>query len=51
MDKIEFTQRAVAFVDILGFKNFIKTAERPGTSEFGLFCDLLGVARRQLDFT
>jgi hypothetical protein len=51
MDEIKFTQCAVAFLDILGFKNFIKAAEQPDTAEFRLFCDLLDAARRALHFT
>jgi hypothetical protein len=50
MDEIKFTQCAVAFLDVLGFKGFIKAAERIDSPEFGQLCELLAVINRQLDF-
>jgi hypothetical protein len=51
MDKIAFTNCAVAFLDILGFKEFIAKAEKPETEEFREFCNLQNVVRRQMRFT
>jgi hypothetical protein len=50
MSEINFTQCAVAFLDILGFKDFITAAETTNSKEFTHFCQLLDVIDRQLDF-
>jgi hypothetical protein len=48
MAEVSFAQHAVAFLDILGFKNFITAAEVSGSEEFAQFSQLLGVIDRQL---
>jgi hypothetical protein len=47
MDEIKFIQSAVAFLDILGFKGFISTAEAENSKEF---CRLLDAIGRQLSY-
>jgi len=51
MDKIIFQQFAVAFLDILGFKDFMRNVEIPGSKEFDDFCELQRVVSTQLAFT
>ncbi len=51
MDGIKFTHCVVAFLDILGFKDFIEAAERVDSPEFRQFCELQDVISRQLNFT
>jgi len=50
MPEVSFAEHAVAFLDILGFKDFIAAAEISGSDEFAQFSQLLGVIGRQLDF-
>ncbi|EQD56538.1 hypothetical protein B2A_05202 [mine drainage metagenome] len=50
MDEIHFTRCAVAFLDILGFKRFIESAESTESPEFSQFCELQRVIHRQLDY-
>jgi hypothetical protein len=51
MAEVNFTQCAVAFLDILGFKDFIAAAEVTGSKEFEQFRQLQDVIDRQLTFT
>jgi hypothetical protein len=51
MRKVNFISHVVGFLDILGFKDFIKRAEIKGTTEFSQFRQLLNVISQQLDFT
>lgn len=51
MNESKFMQCAVAFLDILGFKDFIEAAERADSAEFCQFSELQDVIRRQLNFT
>jgi hypothetical protein len=51
MSKINFSDYAIAFLDILGFKNFIVNAEIPGSKEIIEFDELQKVIRRQLILT
>lgn len=48
--EISFDQYAVAFLDILGFKEFMRKVELPGTDEFRAFCELQAIVRKQLTF-
>src|SRR5258707_7496816 len=50
MAEVNFTQCAVAFLDILGFKDFIVAAEVTGSKEFEQFCQLQDAIDRQLEF-
>ena len=49
-ESISFRESAVAFLDILGFKDFIKKAETPDSEEFRAFCDLLRTIEKQVLF-
>lgn len=49
MQKIEFEQCAVAFLDILGFKDFIKDAEIVGSKQYIQLCELQDVIEQQID--
>lgn len=51
MRKIEFEERAVAFLDILGFKEFITSAEKVGSHEYKKLCELQDVIEAQIDLT
>jgi hypothetical protein len=51
MGNIKFEERAVAFLDILGFKEFIKDAEKVGSYEYTKLCDLQGVIESQIDIS
>lgn len=51
MRRISFDQCAVAFLDILGFKDFITAAETPGTKESREFARLMEAVDCQLVFT
>ncbi|MHB1301731.1 MAG: hypothetical protein ACYCY8_12825 [Burkholderiales bacterium] len=48
-DAINFEDRAVAFLDILGFKTFIQKAEVNGSDENRKLCDLKAVIEAELD--
>ena len=48
MTKVNFTQHAVAFLDILGFTNFISLAQIKDSKEFEQFCRLQDVIDRQI---
>jgi len=50
MEKIEFEERAVAFLDILGFKDFIAKAEQAGTNEHMKFGELIEVINNHVKF-
>jgi len=51
MGEINFSQCAVAFLDILGFRAFIKAAEKPGSKQFTQFCRLQDVITQQLEIS
>lgn len=51
MDEANFTRCVVAFLDILGFKDFIEAAEHSGSHEFRQFCALQEAIRSQLHYT
>lgn len=48
--EISFDQYAVAFLDILGFKEFMRKVELPGSDEFRAFYELQSVIGKQLAF-
>jgi len=50
IEKISFDQYATAFLDILGFKEFMQKVERSGSEEFHAFCELQVVIGKQLEF-
>jgi hypothetical protein len=49
MQKIEFEQCAIAFLDILGFKDFIKNAEIVSSEQFLQLCQLQEIIEQQID--
>jgi hypothetical protein len=51
MDQIIFENYAVAFLDILGFTDFIVKAEDPNSKEFKEFTTLQDVIKSALEFT
>jgi hypothetical protein len=51
MDKVIFKRCAVAFLDILGFKEFMRNVEIPDSKEYGDFCQLQRVVSNQLACT
>ena len=51
MSEIVFRTCAVAFLDILGFQNFIRRVEEPDSEALNEFSRLQEVIRRQLIFT
>ena len=51
MRELNFEERAVAFLDILGFKEFIKGAEIVGSDEYTKLCVLQDVIESQMDIS
>lgn len=49
MQKIKFEERAVAFLDILGFTDFISKAEKPESEEYKSLCNLQAVIEMEIE--
>jgi hypothetical protein len=48
-DAINFEMRAVAFLDVLGFKDFVRRAEVKTSEEYRALCELKAVIEAELD--